>query len=99
MHVIWYQQTQDLKTDNIKRAAPPLLSLVVGTSCCHGDGPQSRWTHKHCETMHQCGATILIIEAVSPPRLPLSTITSTLTLQRKRYWSKRSSPNNCKECL
>ena len=45
--------------------------------------------------MHQCGATILITEAVSPPRLPLGTITSTLALQRKRYWSKRSTVRRC----
>ena len=92
MHVIWYQQTQDTTTDNIKRAAPPhlLLSLVVGTSCCHGDGPSVKVdTQTLYNTMHQCGATILIIEAVSRSRLPIGTITSMLALQRKRYWSKK----------
>ena len=47
--------------------------------------PQSRCTHKHCIRMHKCGATILITEAVSPPRLPLGTTSSMLALQRKRY--------------
>ena len=66
----------------IKRERP--LSLVACTSCCHGDGPSVKvHTHNHCIRMHQCGATILITEAVSPPRLPLGTITSTLALQKK----------------
>ena len=40
-------------------------------------------------TMHKCGATILIIEAASSPCLPLLvSISSTLVLQRKRYWIK-----------
>ena len=74
MHVIWYQQ--DTRREQ--------LSQVVGTICCHGDGPSVKVdTQTLYNTMHQCGATILIIEAVSPPRLPLGTITSTLTLQKK----------------
>ena len=68
------------------------------TSCCDGDSPSVKVdTQTLYNTMHQCGATILIIEAVSPPRLALGTITSTLALQRKRYWSKRFSSNNCRD--
>ena len=54
------------------------------TSRCHGDGPSIKvHTQTLYNTMHQCGATILITEAVSPPRLPLSTITSTLALRKR----------------
>ena len=62
------------------RPGPPQTSY--STSCCHGDGPSVKVdTQTLYNTMHQCGATILITEAVSPPCLPLGTITSTLALQ------------------
>ena len=62
--------------------------------------PQSRWTHKHCET--QCISVEPPSSSLRPsPLLVWLSAPSRLRLpyRRERYWSQRSSPNNCKEGL
>ena len=78
------------------RAGP--LRLVTAQVVVMETAPQSRCTHKHCIT--QCISVEPPSSSLRPsPLLVFLSAPSclTLALQRKRYWSKRFSSNNCRE--